>query len=60
MRIHHTPLFFLISALSLTSTLAGFKIPSHVYRTSQLSEAVAQAEKDQKALAFVYTDETST
>lgn len=54
------PFFLSVMAISSVSAWAGFKIPSHVYRTSQLSDAVAEAEKDGKALAFIYTDETST
>ncbi len=44
----------------VVSASAGFKIPSHVYRAEKLDEAAAKAKKDDKALAFVYTDETST
>ena len=43
-----------------TSAFAGFKLPSHVHRAADLEEAVAKAKEKNKALAFVYTDETST
>lgn len=45
---------------SATLVTAGFKLPRGVYRADKLEEATKQAEEDDKALAFVYTDETST
>lgn len=45
---------------SVASVSAGFKLPSHVYRAADFDEAVTKAEEKNKALAFVYTDETST
>ncbi|NWK54945.1 hypothetical protein HW115_04950 [Verrucomicrobiaceae bacterium N1E253] len=46
--------------LSANFSLAGFKVPSSVFTTEQLEEAKSKAEKDDKALAFVYTDSGST
>lgn len=52
-----TPLLMLGCVVSAS---AGFKLPSHVYRADQLEEAAEKAKGGDKALAFVYTDETST
>ncbi|MCP5536822.1 MAG: hypothetical protein H7A51_11410 [Akkermansiaceae bacterium] len=57
--MRHLLVFGLLLA-GMTGASAGFKIPSHVYRTGKLDEAVAEAQKEQKALAFVLTDEAST
>ena len=50
----------LLMLASVASVSAGFKLPSHVYRAADFDEAVTKAEEKNKALAFVYTDETST
>ena len=39
---------------------AGFKVPSSVYTVDRLDEAVAKAEKEDKALAIVYTNKGTT
>ena len=39
---------------------AGFKLPKSVFRMDKIKEATELAEKKDKALAFVYTDEAST
>lgn len=51
--------FLRLSAVYLAlaaSAYAGFKVPSSVYTMDKLAEAVAEAEKKDKALAIVYTD----
>ncbi len=53
----YIPLLLLASCSLVT---AGFKLPRHVYRGDKLSEAVSEAEKERKGLAFVLTDEGST
>jgi hypothetical protein len=55
--------YFWIPALmlaSLAGVQAGFELPRHVFRTDKMAEAVEKAKEGDKALAFVYTDETST
>ena len=51
-----------VCLLLATTTIltAGFKLPKGVYRADKLEDAATEAQKDSKALAFVYTDETST
>lgn len=60
MKLFPLPVLLVVGLVSSTSAWAGFKIPSHVYTTKQLPEAAELAEKENKTLAFVYTDETST
>ncbi len=51
---------FVVLLVTVAGASAGFKLPSHVYRTDKLEAAVEKAKGGDKALAFVYTDETST
>ena len=51
------PLVLCVCTPSLT---AGFKLPRTVFRHDKLEEAAIKAKEDDKALAFVYTDEGST
>jgi len=57
MKLLAVPLVILISA---ASALAGFKVPSSVFTTSELAEAQTKAQEEGKAIAFVYTNAGST
>ena len=43
----------------ISTSLAGIKIPKHVFKASELDQAVKKAEEENKALAFVLTDQNS-
>lgn len=61
--IHGEIKLFLTSLVLLgfvVSASAGFELPRGVYRADQIQEATEKAKEGDKALAFVYTDETST
>jgi len=57
MRISYIPILLIITA---ACSLAGFRVPSSVFTSSEIAEATAKAKEEGKALAFVYTDAGST
>lgn len=49
-----------VSLALVVSAYGGFKVPSSVYTVDKFAEAVAEAEREEKALAIVYTDKGTT
>ena len=45
---------------SSTALMAKLKIPATVYKADNIAEAVTEAKKRGKGLAFVLTDDTTT
>ena len=60
MNMRRSFLFLLVWVFGLSVTFGAIKIPSSVFKMSELSEAVAKANDKKKALTFVFTDEGST
>lgn len=53
-------IYSLIVVLSSLLVQAGFELPRHVYRAEKFTEAVITAKEENKAIAFVLSDEKST
>lgn len=50
----------LVTALSAGASFAGFKVPKSIHTPETLEAAKAEAAKEKKALAFLYSDPGTT
>jgi len=53
-------LFILLAAVFASTASAAFKLPRQVFGIDKLADAQAEAKKEGKAVAFLYSDTTGT